>query len=1035
MSSASVMAVSQQVPEYFLQEASELLQQIDNELQTLRQAFSVQKMHRLMRAAHTLKGAAASVGLDAIQKTTHSLEDTFKALCAPDSILTSTVEGLIFDAYDCLQLLLSAQLTNAQIDESAVLDRMANVVVSLQENLGDQFGQDGYLPTSSELGFDMTQAIFEMGVAQRLETLENALKVPESEQLTSLLQSQADVFFGLAESLNLSGFGDIAQTTIKALENQPDKVVQIATIALKDYRAAQTSILQGDRAQGGAPSIALKKLAQQASSKVKTKIYQSKTLQKKSEGTFKTNWFRRIWLRFNKPVDNTPIVDNRLNPTSKSDSKNPEKNSTLRFSEQVKSTQLVSTQALDLGNQTETKSTLLEPAILNNQQSANSLEKAVLEPPISQLNHAPKENIELTQTIASIKESETLRVSVDHLERLNHVIGELLTQQSRQTLYNQNLTAATKTLLIRLEQQQKQLYKLQRQAIQPSTGGFLTEQKDTDLPFDALELEHYTQQQLLIQSTLDTVIQQRESTETIDVFLRQSYQALEKQHSLINACRETMLEVRMQPLSYLFQRFHQVLDRLSVQYSKPIDLQIQGGTVFADKTIVDKLYEPLLHLIRNAFDHGIETPEIRQQQNKPNQGQIKISAYHLGQQLVIKLQDDGKGLNLEAIGQKAVDNQLITPTEIHQLTSSQISNFIFEPELSTASQINELSGRGVGLDIVRAQIQSLGGQVTVAHQSGKGTCFTLKVPSKLTIAKLLLCRAGQQLYALMPDTVKQIVIPTTDQIKICNDRKILNLVIDGKKQRIFVTSLSATLAYNNLLPNPLATEASESTDAHPIILIHHRNRLVGLEIEQLMGEQELVIQSFNHFVKLPPHICGCSVLPDGSLSLVLDPTSLVLRFLKRISPHSNRAPQASTQLTAAKDLQGFSHLKPSILVVDDSITVRNTLTQELNKSGYQVLQAKDGSAALVQLKRAKIAAILCDLEMPGMNGFDFLKVRQKTPEIAAIPTIMLTSRTGDKHKQLAHELGATEYMTKPYLVPQMLQTLSNVLQTKLQENS
>ncbi|MEL6333046.1 MAG: Hpt domain-containing protein, partial [Cyanobacteria bacterium J06626_26] len=242
----SDLAISQPVPAYFLQEASELLQQIDHELQTLRQDFGVQKMHSLMRAAHTLKGAAASVGLDAIKTTTHSLEDAFKALCVPDAVLTTPVEALIFEAYDCLQLLLSAQISEAQIDESGILDRMASIVVKLQQNLGEQFGQDGYLPTSTELGFDMTQSIFEMGVTQRLKDLENALSIPEPEALKGLLQTQADVFFGLAESLNLPGFGSIAQATLTALDHHPSQVVQIATIALQDYRTGQSLVLQGD---------------------------------------------------------------------------------------------------------------------------------------------------------------------------------------------------------------------------------------------------------------------------------------------------------------------------------------------------------------------------------------------------------------------------------------------------------------------------------------------------------------------------------------------------------------------------------------------------------------------------------------------------------------------------------------------------------------------------------------------------------------------------------------------------------------------
>ncbi|MBX2866266.1 MAG: Hpt domain-containing protein, partial [Leptolyngbyaceae cyanobacterium MAG.088] len=285
----SETTISQQIPTYFLQEASELLQQMEHDLQTLHQDFGVKKMHSLMRTAHTLKGAAASVGLEAIKTTTHSLEDAFKALCVPEATLTDTVEGLIFEAYDCLQLLVSAQTSAASIEESGILDRMANVVSKLQQNLGDQFGQDGYLPTSTELGFDMTQSIFEMGVAQRLKDLETALEAPDTDVLSDLLRGQADVFFGLAESLNLPGFGEIAHATITALENQPNQVLQIATIALADYRSGQKKILQGDRNQGGEPSTMLKAFGQPINSSGKQPPGNSQKLAQKS------NWLSQWW--------------------------------------------------------------------------------------------------------------------------------------------------------------------------------------------------------------------------------------------------------------------------------------------------------------------------------------------------------------------------------------------------------------------------------------------------------------------------------------------------------------------------------------------------------------------------------------------------------------------------------------------------------------------------------------------------------------------------------------------------------------------
>ena len=246
------------VPVPFRQEAAELLRQLDHELKTLRQDFSVQKAHTLMRLTHTLKGAAATVGLDGIKTTSQSLEYAFKALCVPNTPLTTAVEDLILAGYGCLKRLLSAQLTKA--DESNILARMDMIVARLQENLGDRFGQDSDLPTSAQLGVDITQSIFEGGVAEYLDELVDALVTPQPEVLGPLLHTHAEVFIGLSESLELPGFGDIARATLAALKHQPDQTVTIAEIALVDYRTAQARVLQGDRAQGGAPSLALQQL-------------------------------------------------------------------------------------------------------------------------------------------------------------------------------------------------------------------------------------------------------------------------------------------------------------------------------------------------------------------------------------------------------------------------------------------------------------------------------------------------------------------------------------------------------------------------------------------------------------------------------------------------------------------------------------------------------------------------------------------------------------------------------------------------------
>ncbi|MEO0434755.1 MAG: Hpt domain-containing protein, partial [Cyanobacteria bacterium J06656_5] len=520
------------VPSYFLQEASELLQQMDSELQTLQQEFGVQKVYALMRIAHTLKGAAASVGLDHIKTTTHALENVFRALCGPNATLTPAIESLIFEGYGCLQLLLSAQIADAHIDEASIVDRMADVVSKLEKHLGKRFGQDGYLPTSNELGVDITQSVFEKGVTKRLQELENALKKPDPATLTNLLRAHADVFSGLAESFNLPGFGSIVQTTLKALDCRPELVVQIAEIALTDYRAGQRLVLEGDRTQGGEPSLMLQKLAT-------------------SPKSSKNNWLGQVWNVLNQPIPGTA----------------PQARTPLTSAPNPATT--------NEGARGKVFDDLFTTA------PADSLD-AVADGPL--LSDFPKQKVSsLSVTSPSVTTSpgiSNLKVSVDHLEQINYAIGDLLTQQNRQALYNSQLTTTVKALLTRLEQQQQQLDQLQSQAKSGATA--IPQTQASEHQFDTLELDHYSELQLQIQASLDAMVQQIESAEAIELFVRQSSQTLEKQQRLVKTLRETLVKARMQPINNVFERFHQVLGRLQAQQGKPVELKIEGSQVLVD---------------------------------------------------------------------------------------------------------------------------------------------------------------------------------------------------------------------------------------------------------------------------------------------------------------------------------------------------------------------------------------------------------------------------------------------------------------------
>lgn len=1108
--------VSEQTHQYFLQEAAELLQTMDDELQDLREDFSVQKVHNLMRAAHTLKGASASVGLDAVKKTTHSLEDVFKALCHQDTVISVEMEGLIFRGYDCLKLLMSAQLAGAKVDEADILDRMASVVARLQEMLGDRFGQGGHLPTSAELGFDMTQSIFEVGVTQRIEALEEALTEPDAEELTELLETQVEIFIGLAESLDLPGFGEVATTTLQALDQNPDKVLEIAPVALANYKEAQSAVLSGDRVRGGEPSEALLQFCSRSPQPTVAKPDKSQNnviAQPKhnsvqemkaahtahrlddKNSTSANGLFKRLWTFLTQPIggrdgnadvaesDPEPVplaapdtfVDYAaegeepadlaladLTPADLSVMDLPDAQP-IEMSKALVAAQQPNLEDLDeLAELAPASLTALSQVPQNQQNDSLNLVSgseindgetlipldSTLEEDISSQTVAPV--IELpTGPARNLNSHATIRMTVDDLDQLSQAMGELLTYQNRQALYNEQLTVLIRKLLDRIVRQQKQLsqHRGKSQLGNVSKESMAPLEASSQLAnlayahFDSLELDQYSDVQLLAQGFLEETVQQSESAEAIELFVTKSGQELEKQKRLLANTRETLLGARMLPLDKIFQRFPTALDRLQVEHNKTVNLEIIGSEVLVDKVIADKLYDPLLHLVRNAFDHGIESLEARASQNKAAAGTITIEALQQGRHLVIHVRDDGQGLNLEMIRRKAVENQVITAEEGAVLNDDQTIDLLFEAGFSTAAEVDDLSGRGVGLDAVRAQVRSLQGWVAVTYEPGAGTCFTLQIPSSLTIAKLLLCQAKGRVYALIADAIEHILIPNPSQVRAWDGGKTLTWQANNEEYLVPINALADVLHYASPMPSHRLVETKgdiKSATHEPVILLKHQNALVGIEVDQLLGEQELVISPLGETVVPPPYLYGSSILPDGQLTLVLDGIMLAKIVLEQRSNKGSIDINLDSPETIKPNANEPVFVKKLVLTVDDSITVRNTLAEALQKADYQVVQARDGAEALQQLKRYPgVEAILCDIEMPGMNGFEFLKVRQQTPKIAAIPTIMLTSRAGTKHRLLTKELGATTYLTKPYLTPQLLKTVAEAIEgnTDSQSNS
>ncbi|WP_035798735.1 hybrid sensor histidine kinase/response regulator [Crocosphaera chwakensis] len=649
----------------------------------------------------------------------------------------------------------------------------------------------------------------------------------------------------------------------------------------------------------------------------------------------------------------------------------------------------------------------------------------------------------------------SVRVDFNRLERMNNLVGELVINRNSLSLQNDQLQNKVKDLLNRFsyfQQITNTLKQLSDQmVIAPErygairvTGQAVNRQNvfarspfsppSESSDFDSLEMDSYSTVYSIVQSLLEEMMQLEESVDDIVLFARSSNQTLEQQRQMLTSLRDELMWARMLPLGEVLNRFPRVLRDLSNKYNKPVKLKLTGTSVLVDKAALEKLYDPLQHLLRNGFDHGIEPPEIRRKLGKPEQGQIEIQAYHQGNQTIIEMQDDGGGLDLEKIAKKAVEAGLVTPEQVAVMTKEALQDIIFEPGFSTASQVSELSGRGVGLDVVREQLRALKGTVSVSSISGKGTTFTLRLPFTLTISKLLVCLIQQHNYhqgsaiALPSDSIEEIIMPEPEQIKTSGDQRFLA----WQKHIIPIYPLQNLLEYHSPCPEGFASQSLQGIMTpdnwgSPLLILRRGERLYALEVNRLVTEQELVIKPFGKAIAVPAYIYGCTILGDGTLIPVVNGTVLLEECLEA---YNALGKSAGIIVEASGDK---SHTptpiaqNPTILVVDDSAALRRTLALTLQKSGYRVLQARDGREALEQLQQPGIQLVICDVEMPNMNGFEFLGQRRRDPELMKIPVAMLTSRSSEKHRQLATRLGASAYFTKPYIEQQFLETIKNMI--------
>ncbi|MCU0536710.1 MAG: hybrid sensor histidine kinase/response regulator [Hydrococcus sp. Prado102] len=1175
----------EQIEQYFLTEASDILQTIEQTLLSLLEEKTTEKVHILMRSAHTLKGSAANFELATIKTIAHHLEDVFQALYPAELEIDPDLGMLLLEGYECLRTPLIATLSSLPYDEEVILDKTASVFAQLQHKLGDFFGREAPLPTSEELGFDVVGVIFSDSVPQDLQQLEIAIASQDARQIESSLRYQAQFFVDLGASYGLPGLEAIAMATLTALDRYPDRASSIAQAAFENFQQARDAIMAGDRDRGGDISPQLRDWAELSSPPLESTIPEiveenlasslpdlssqeevpSLTWSLLEDETSEPTATSEIveenlvasslpdlppqeeilslsWNFFEDEIEDstaTPEVAENSTPQAEipslswslfddqtEETATPEvaENSTPQtetpslswslFDDQTEETttpEVVETSSLSwstLEDETEDSTLLSQEEISSSieglfedeteqtigirenlkenltrstNQSEKTLEKEDLpeSAPIDRIlqslftggiekplptsqpvqNRTAKASTPPSLKIQSGAAPVSIRVAVEQIDRLTEAIGELLiseTQQNLQSEQIQNLAKDAIGQFLRCQQQlnlirdwsDKNFLLRERKRRQSNKTSEKSQHSEIDAEFDALEMDVYSDIHLLLQGLTENMMLLGEKIETIEGMSQQLRFKQGKRKQLLAGAQEDVIQARMVPLGTVLNRFPRMVQQMVATYHKKAELKLSGTEVLIDKVIAEKLYDPLLHIIRNAYDHGLENGGDRLQIGKPEIGQIAIHAYHQGNRTTIEIRDDGQGLDWERIRQKALDKQLLTPEIAASATEDQLAEVLFEPGFSTAEKVGELSGRGIGLDVVRSQLNTLQGSIVVRSRSGQGTTFLLQLPLSLTTARLFVCQSGGTTYSILSDAISQILLPSPDRIQRQESitggvQTFLRWEEESKEQLIPIHSPTNLLGYRYPIfapdksssLSPFALKAKNQVN--PVLMLQLEGQRICLQVERILVEEELVIKTLGKILALPSYIQGYSVLGDGSLTLVLDPIELLAQaktstpaiFTAKpdLAAQESRLAMPAQSVSPKQEQATIQNFK--VLAIDDSVVQRQNLVRTLNKAGYQVIQAGNGQEAIAQLERhPKINLAICDIEMPYMNGFEFLSYCRQDPRFAQIPVIMLTTRSGQKHRQLALALGAKEYCTKPYSDRELLESVVKLIE-------
>jgi len=607
---------------------------------------------------------------------------------------------------------------------------------------------------------------------------------------------------------------------------------------------------------------------------------------------------------------------------------------------------------------------------------------------------------------------ELVKVSADLLDNLVNLAGETSIGRGRLEQQVTDFSYTLDEMDMTLERLRDQLRRLDMET--EAQVLFRQERQGPDYEdFDPLEMDRYSAIQQLSRALVESASDLADLKDTLGGKTRDAETLLLQQSRVNTELQEGLMKTRMVPFQRLVPRLRRIVRQISLELDKHVELRVHNAGGEMDRTILERMISPLEHMVRNAVDHGIESQEQRAAAGKPDIGAIDLEISRDGGDVVLTLSDDGKGVNLPAVRAKAIERGLME--ESTQLADQEVMQFILQAGFSTAAKVTQISGRGVGMDVVSSEIKQMGGSVEIQSESGVGTRFVIRLPFTVSVNRALMVRVGEDLYAVPLNNIQGIVRAPVNQLQ--------NLYEKPQTERLFeYAGTDYRVEYLGvMLENNAVPKLTGQTVPLPLLLIRGAIPF-ALQVDTLLGSREIVVKTLGPQFSTVMGVSGGTILGDGSVVIILDLPAMIRT---QASLEYQQAKLLDSQ--AAKQRHEMENRLPRVLVVDDSVTVRKVTTRLLERNGMEVFTAKDGMDAMETLQDNKPDLMLLDIEMPRMDGFEVASLVRHDERLKDIPIIMITSRTGDKHRDRAMSIGVNEYLGKPFQEDKLLSTMNRLL--------